>query len=252
MRRFFSGETPCPAKCMYCFSKWDKLYKRSPSFEQEILDSQEIILYPCCDSDFFSQHALVDNIKKYAMYQKKIYVSVSSKLKPSDKALKQLLGLHNWLISERKGFVKFAVSISNRTLLDEIEPGTMTYNERLNLASFLYSKKMPLSLTIKPVLPFVPPQEYYSIITDFNPYTLKMLIGGLYVDKSSSFYSNYLRDRYLPTKRSVMWLEDHPQWDYIEDANLMQSIKIFAKHTDVDIFDSDVALIKSFIEEAES
>lgn len=252
MRKFLSANIPCEAGCKYCFAKWAN-YNRQPAleFESENVDSDRVILYPCCDGDFFDQVDLVENVKHYTESHKKVYVSLSSKIRPTDKKIIQLLGLHEWLVKEDKGFVKFAISLSNRTLLNEIEPATMSYEERINLASYINSLGLPLSLTIKPVLPFIAEEEYASILKDFSPYLNRVLLGGLYVNKTSSFYADYLHNDYICSKREVAWLPDHPDWDYAENTELMKKIKMSAEKLGMQVFDSDSSVIKSLIEGAD-
>lgn len=249
MRKFLSANIPCEAGCKYCFAKWAG-YNRQPAlgFESENVDSDRVILYPCCDGDFFDQVELVENVKHYTESHRKVYVSLSSKIRPTDEKIMQLLGLHEWLVRADKGFVKFAISLSNRTLLDEIEPATMSYEERIKLASYINSLGLPLSLTIKPVLPFITEEEYDSILNDFSPYLNRVLLGGLYVNKTSSFYADYLHNDYICAKRKVAWLLDHPDWDYVEDAELMKKIKISAQKLGMQAFDSDSSVVKSLIE----
>ena len=133
-------------------------------------------------------------------------------------------------------------------MIDEIEPATMSYKERIKLAKFFSSINFPLSLTIKPVLPFIPYYEYASILEDFSPYLNHVLIGGLYLNKDSSFYQDYLRNNFACTKRRVTWLPDHPNWDYIEDPELMEKIKAYAKEFNMKVFTSDSSVVKSMIE----
>lgn len=249
MRRFLSANIPCKAGCKYCFAKWAGYNRQLDlEFEREDEDSDQIILYPCCDGDFFDQAELVEKVKHYTESHKKVYVSLSSKISPTDEEIMQLLGLHEWLVKSDKGFVKFAISLSNRTMLDEIEPATMSYEERIMLASYIHSLGLPLSLTIKPVLPFIAEEEYDSILKDFSPFLNCVLIGGLYVNKKSRFYIDYFHNDCTCTKRKVAWLLDHPDWDYVEDAELMNKIKISAQKLGMQVFDSDSSVVKSLIE----
>ena len=87
MRKFLSASTPCKAGCKYCFAKRDD-YLRQPALkiEQENIRIDEIILYPCCDGDFFDQASLVESVKKLADHYKKVYISLSCLLYTSDAA----------------------------------------------------------------------------------------------------------------------------------------------------------------------
>ena len=250
MRIFLSSNISCKADCKYCFSKWpDYDWKTSSEFEYECMSSNSIILYPCCDGDFFDQVELVEKIKSYTEFDKKVYISISSKINPTKNQIIQLIELNEWLIKAGNGFVKFAISLSNRTMLDEIEPATMTYEERIKLAAYIHSLGMPLSLTIKPILPFISKEEYDSILKDFSPYLNRVLIGGLYVNQSSEFYINYLRKLYPCTIRKVEWLPEQPHWNYVENEALMENIRISAQKLNMQVFDSDFFVVKSWMEE---
>lgn len=249
MRRFLSASIPCQAGCKYCFAKWAN-YEQQPvwGFIQEKLDSDQVVLYPCCDGDFFNQIDLIENIKRFSESYSKVYISISGKVWPTEDQITQLIELNDWLARSNKGFVKFAISLSNRSMLDEIEPETMPYEDRIKLAKYISSINIPLSLTIKPVLPFISKDEYSSILEDFSPYLNHVLIGGLYVNKDSIFYRDYLQNDFVCIKRRVTWLSNQPDWDYIEDPELMTKIKAFAEGLNMKVFTSDSSLVKSLIE----
>ena len=245
MRKFLSANIPCNAGCKYCFAKRnDYISHFDLEFKKENICSDTIILYPCCDGEFFDQTDLIEKVKMISDDYKKVYVSLSTKIYPLPEQLRQLMDLHNWLMSHKKGFVKFAISISTRSLLSEIEARTMSYDKRLSLARIIKSSDLPFSLTIKPVLPFIEEDEYFSILEDFNPYVNCVLLGGLYVDKTSDFYKDYLQEHYICTKRNVCWLSEQPDWDYIEDEKLMDSIKGFSTQLGMKVFTSDMQVVQ--------
>ncbi len=249
MRKFLSASVPCKAGCKYCFAKWAGYNRQADlGFESKHMALDKIILYPCCDGDFSDQIELAECVKRYAESHKKVYVSLSSKVRLTNEQIVRLNELNKWLVRADKGFVKFAVSLSSRTMLNEIEPSTMTYQERVELADYVRSLGMPLSLTIKPVLPFISKEEYGSILEDFSSYLNRVLIGGLYIDRTSSFYADYIQNDYICMKRKVTWLPDHPDWDYIEDVEQMEGIKAFAQKLGMQVFDTDSSVVESLIE----
>ena len=79
MRKFLSASAPCKAGCKYCFAKRDD-YLRQPvlRIEQENISTDEIILYPCCDGDFFDQTSLIESVKKFSDHYKKIILLLNS------------------------------------------------------------------------------------------------------------------------------------------------------------------------------
>lgn len=249
MRKFYSAKVPCNAGCQYCFAKWHEIYKEMSQIDSEIISDKESIIYPCCDGEFFEQQHLIDAVKKIASEMNRVYVSVSTKKHFTDENISTLAQLHCNLVQQKKGFVKLGISLSSKSMLSEIEPKTMSYSERLETARRIAAAGIPIGLTIKPVLPFITAEEYCDIIEDFSKYTKRVLVGGLYVNKQSSFYSKYLpqySNKYIQ-KRTVEWLAARPAWDYIEDAEQMATIHQFCKKRKIDIFDSDIDLIRSII-----
>lgn len=247
MRKLFSTGIPCQAGCQYCFAKWDKEYYELPSIESEQLNEREAIVYPSCDGEFFDQYKLIDHVKKMAEKMDKIYLSISTKHLISDQEISCISKLNRELISENKGFVKLAISISNKSMLEEIEPGTMPYKERLHLANKIAQEGIFFALTIKPILPFISAEEYGQMIHDFSAYTKYVLIGGLYINRETEFYSRYLKSEHSIQHRRVEWLPGCPEWEYIEDHVQFEKIRTYAKNEKVLLFDSDVDLIKSYI-----
>lgn len=245
MRVLLSTNIPCKSGCKYCFAKWDsyKPLDKLPLAQMKV-DKESLILYPCCDGDCFYQTELAQRVEQLASDFQQVYVSISSKTFPSDEQIVQWRNLHQELVMNKKGFLKFAISISNRSMLDEIEPGTMPYEDRLKLTQIIKGIEIPLSLTLKPVLPFIAEKEYRAILADFRPYIKNVLIGGLYADKTTDFYARYLT-AYRSTKRKVSWIPGSPEWEYIEDATLIDKIKEDAEHLDMQVFFSDRDLIES-------
>lgn len=244
MRKFFSSNIPCKAGCKYCFAKWENIYSEFPRLESEKINEKESIIYPCCDGDFFSQKELIDNMRNIAAKSEKVYFSISTKFSIIDEEIDIISKFNDELISQNKGFVKLAISLSNISMINEIEPGTSSYTERLQLAEKLFRTRLLFAVTIKPILPFVPIEEYYKIMDDFSKYTKYFLIGGLYINKKSTFYSQYIKPETPVNRRIVEWLPEHPDWDYIQDEKQFKLIRKYAKKNGLYIFDSDVDLIK--------
>lgn len=247
MRILFSAGIPCQADCKYCFAKWKDKYSSFPQLEGACPDEKEAIIYPCCDGEFFDQHNLIDYVRTAAQRMDKVYLSLSTKQNISNDAIDCIEELNHELMSSNKGFVKFAISISSISMLEDIEQGTMSYNDRLNLAKKIYRTDMVFSITIKPVLPFVQAEEYCQIIHDFSEYTKHVLIGGLYVNPTSAFYSQYIASQFNAKPRTVEWISGHPMWDYVEDDTQFKIIRDYASKNNILLFDSDIDLINSLI-----
>lgn len=247
MRKLYSTNIPCQAGCQYCFAKWDKTYHKLPQLENIIFNEKKAILYPCCDGEFFDQNGLSEQIRKMAEHMDKLYVSISTKRPVNDDEISRLVKLNQELLSADKGFVKFGISLSNYSMLDKLEPGTMSYAERLELARRLKDTPVFLALTLKPLLPFITPGEYCQIIHDFSQYTNYVLIGGLYLEPGSKFRSKYISPEHPTWSRTVEWLPERPEWEYIEDPEQFRKIRTYASAHEVLLFDSDVDLINCLI-----
>ena len=247
MRSLYSADVMCSAGCKYCFAKWNDIYKGQPLLKTASFDAGYTILYPCCDGELFEQQGIIDDIKNVSKTADKIFVSVSTKRKLSVEEFEDILSLNQWLSENKKGFVKFSVSVSTKSRLDEIEPGTMSYEERLLLAEKLKGAGVCSSLTLKPILPFVSTAEYIEIIRDFCPYIEHITVGGLYVNPASEFYREYIEDKYECTKRKVSWLNNEPEWYYIEYSEKIDKIREYALQKNIQVHDSDEELIKSII-----
>lgn len=227
------------------------MYCKLPHLESADLSEKRAVIYPCCDGNFFDQNELFESVKEVAKSMDKVYVSISTKSSINDEKMAKLTQLNQELLSEDKGFVKLGISLSNISMISEIEPGTISYAERLSLAKQIKETSILLAVTIKPILPFISTEEYCQIISDFSEYTRYFLIGGLYLNKESKFYLNYITREHSIQKRVVEWLPDRPEWEYIEDDKQFQQIRKYAEKKGVLLFDSDVDLIKSYIGQEE-
>lgn len=247
MRKLYSATTRCNAGCKYCFTKWNGIYAEQPLFGLEHTSEKEAIIYPCCDGEFFEQSNYIEIAKNMMENMERVYFSISTKSIVTEQMLEVISELNNLLCSENKGFVKFSISVSNKSQIDEIEPGTLAYIKRLETAQQLVQAGIPSSLTLKPILPFVPDEEYFEIINDFSPIINRMLVGGLYVCPKTQFYSEYINGQHMTEKRQVQWLVGKPTWDYVGDMQKLSRIKEHAACLGIQTFDSDIDVIKSFI-----
>ena len=245
MRKLYSANTPCHAGCQYCFARWNDIYDGQPLFENVIFDNDSIILYPCCDGEFFEQNNIINKIKDLTNNLQKVYISVSTKRNLSSEETKCLISLNKWLRNSGKGFVKVSVSVSTKTMLSEIEPNAATYSDRLLIANRLKEAGIYVSLNIKPILPFIADKEYFEILNDFSPYIQDVMLGGLYVNPSSSFYKEYIQDKYSCTKRKVHWLDNCPEWYYVEDEKKTIDIISCAENLGMHVYQSDEDFINS-------
>lgn len=247
MRRLFSATIPCNAGCQYCFSKWNGIYCEQAQFAIERICDREAIIYPCCDGEFFEQNNIIEVTKSIMEKMDKVYLSISTKCPITTTQLRTIIELNDMLQSEGKGFVKFSVSVSNKSKLSEIEPRTTRYEDRIDIVRRLVSEGIPSSLTLKPILPFIADEEYFEILEDFSAIVNRVLVGGLYVCSNTRFYKEYIKDRYPLEKREVNWLSEKPVWDYVNDQAKINRIKQRATELGMTPYDSDADLVASLI-----
>lgn len=159
-RIMFSASKQCPLGCKYCFAKWDN-YPKQLSCNNELNFNKTVnIVYPCCDGEFFLDEnwfsfleGIINKVKKRTI------ISISTKLIITEDIIKKIADLNKRLLDKRLGFIKIAISISNRSKIQEIEPGTSTFEDRLNSLKLLSKYNIQRSVTLKPILPFITKED---------------------------------------------------------------------------------------------
>ena len=247
MRELFSGKTACKSGCKYCFAKWEKEYTGQYLFELENLnlDDSTTILYPCCDSEIIDNSDFIDAAKKFAASKKQVFFSISTKNYCSKFMLDNLAKLNEYLLTKQKGYVKFAVSFSNKSHIETLEPNTLSYDNRIKLINEVKNLGIFCAVTLKPILPFIEDSEYISIVDDVHQFTNYLLLGGLYIDKESLFFDDYIMGKYKIVDRQVNWLRKRPFWKYVGSEEKIKKIAFYAKSKNMLVYHSDVDLIKS-------
>jgi DNA repair photolyase len=234
----------CHFQCQYCFSKWKK-YQNHNIVNNYIGDN--LFICPFCDSELEFQDydaTLLSIVEQAKLYKVRIIISISTKSYLKDTILTKLQLAHEKL-SEYGGFVKISVTITNKNFPD-IEPRTASYYERIRLLEKLMTYKMKTSVVIKPILPFVPSDEYIEILNEVCDFTDRFLIGGLYVDESTIFYKNYIQGKYETVTREVNW-HNGEKWSYIDSTTTQNAIKNYLVNRGKKVFDSDQDLIESWL-----
>lgn len=239
-RCFVSRNTECPGGCKYCFSKWNNYIK----FETPAKINNNAIVYPNCDGDMFDNHfeKLMSDLRK--LVDKDISISVSTKFNIRDDYLNELSGLNKTLLENGRGIVKISVSFSCVSAIGEIEKNTASYKERLDLIRRITQLNIPYVTIIKPILPFVDEGDYIQIINDtieFSPY---YLIGDLYVSTDSSFYSEYIKNKYVTEIREVPWNGENGPWPVVVDDEKRQHIREYILSKGGVVFDTDIEVIE--------
>lgn len=241
-RCFLSNNIACRGGCLYCFSKWQE-YKK---FELQSLSRENVIIYPNCDGDMFD-----DNFKtvlnQLQDIQKKYSLSVSTKFCIDEAALQLLKNVHSDLCHMKKGIAKLSVSFSCSNSIEKIEPGTASYDERIQLVKRISEAQIPYVTIIKPILPFIESDEYYRIIDDTIQYSSYYLIGDLYVSEDTKFYKNYIKDKYSMELRDVNWNGENGPWNVVVDEEKRKEIINYIVLRGGKVFESDETVMEYLI-----
>ncbi|MBR6862445.1 MAG: radical SAM protein [Acidaminococcaceae bacterium] len=250
-RKLYSASHQCPAGCKYCFAKWTDTYLTQPVFGSETIDGDSSVIYPCCDGELFVQGTYIDEMKKLSESTNKMYLSISTKCGLDQKTFNAIADFNSFLVQNQKGFVKLSISLATKTMIDVIEPGTLSYNSRLELLKQIVETGLPTSITLKSVIPFVSNTEYFDIIDDCSKIVDKLLVGGLYINEKSMFFKQFIQGKFRTVLREVSWLIDHPIWPYVDQDEKIIEISTYAAKLNMQVFDTDVDLIRALCIEKE-
>lgn len=210
-RSFISRKKECSGQCKYCFGKWEN-YKR---MDDEMISKDELLIYPNCDGDIFDEHFLDFSEYVYALKNKNVSFSISTKFCIENFILAKLKELDNHIRSFNSGILKISVSFSCAASSADIEKGVATYEERIDLVKRIYNSDLLSVIIIKPILPFVDVSEYYRIVDDTISFCPYYVLGDLYVDRDTSFYKEYIQDKFMCKKKDVSWNGRNGDW-YVE------------------------------------
>lgn len=244
-RQLFSGCKKCNSNCQYCFAKWNDDYTGNDYFDISKIDLDTDVIYPSCDTEDLFLDETIDKIKEFIYKNnRKIVICYSIKNEISKRKMEKIKLINEELIGTGMGFVKIGISIATKSMLEELEKGTLPYNERLYFLKMLKDFNIPCSAILKPVLPFIPFSEYKQIIDDVFVYTDMIVIGGLYVNEKTDFYKRYIENKFPVETRKVNWLESEPKWKYVENIYLNNAIKKYIVSLGKEYFESDMDFVK--------
>jgi DNA repair photolyase len=208
------------------------------------------LVYPVCDSEIlYNRQALKLLIAKASDFPRGVSVSLSSKLAIPDGIMKELEQLHHTL-ADNGGCLKIAASVSVFEPSDTriFEAGAAKLGVRLDNLSRAKASNIPVSVTLKPVLPWIPLESYYSIVEQALPVTRLFTTGGLYLSMQTDFGRlNIAKYRDQLVDRQPSWLPQTVEWKYLEDKKQMSGIRAFIESSGGAHFDSDEALVSHLL-----
>lgn len=242
-RTLYSIKSKCPGGCEYCFARWDEQAPDFPLIDTELTinRAKKHIVYPCCDGDFDANDLLFRYLGELST-RKNLIVSISTKQLLSSNTLTFLKRIHNSL-RENAGFLKLSVSITTKSMAEEIEPRVASYQERLNMLHRIESIGIPFAVTLKPILPFIPLEEYESMIED-TAFAGRYLIGSLYVHPATTFFKKCIDGKYVTTPRKVNWVNEQCEWLSVSQDWRLELLQQYLTARHLRGFFSDVDLIE--------
>lgn len=245
-RILLSDYRQCPFNCKYCFAKW-KDYQFQPLYREVAANTRILrgidVICPACDSDLFAFEDAVEVLADLSVLRK--IISLSTKARMRESTLKRISRLNKELM--RYGcFIKISVPISCLYSRNSIEEGTASFQERLENLKLLKKYAIPSSVLLKPLLPFVPHDEYGRIIDETSRYAACYLLGGLYVDDGSGFYVEHIKGDYDTEVvcRKVNWIGSKPTWRYIDLPQKRNHIQRCLMNKGKLVFHGDLELIE--------
>lgn len=248
-RAFFTTNIPCKNQCQYCFDSF--LQTPFPELRYEsISEYNGFVIYPCCDTEIYITNELKLFFEEYLAKSKNYNVfSFSTKKHLSVDELAYLEDLNSRLIGNNTGKIKISVSVTNKSLIDIIEPNAASYNERKELAKELSRRGITTVLIIKPILPFIPLDEYKSIISDYAEIGIKDFVtGDLYVDINSDFYRNHINKKtFALDKKHISWICNNPEWMYVDNNAQRSKIVAYIDSLSLNHYDSDIEFVNHTI-----
>lgn len=237
----------CRNNCLYCFARWPI---DGTNFDKLCDFNEDVIIYPFCNDDIIDSDS-IDSIIQYlkrclVIQSKKAIISISTKSNVPEIFLERIRQINKE--HDGHGFIKLSVSFSCKKESNIIEPGALSYNNRLELLGKIVSYTIPTSVILKPVLPFVELTEYYEIVRDVGIYTNAIIIGSLYVNDDTSFYRDYIENRYRIITKQVKWLKNIPVWKVIESDEILSKLQDYIKQNNMKCFESDAEHLCSLME----
>jgi DNA repair photolyase len=237
----------CGNNCLYCFAHWPI---DDTNFDKLCDFNEDVIIYPFCNDDIInsdSTDSIIQYLEKCLVIQsKKAIISISTKSNVPEILLREIRQINEK--HEGHGFIKLSVSFSCKKESNIIEPDALSYKNRLELLKSIVGHNIPTSVILKPVLPFVELTEYYEIVKDVGIYTNAIVTGSLYVNDGTSFYRDYIEDRYRIVNKQVKWLKNIPVWKIIESDEKLSKLQDYIKQNNIKCFESDAEHLRSLAE----
>jgi len=207
---------------------------------QDSLSRSNVVIYPVSDSESLFDDIFFDCIERiFGEYNDSI-IGISTKNTILFDAIDRIKNTNEKQQSLNSGnFIKINVAFTNINQISEIESGCATYEERIQLLKSLKHHKVPCSVSIKPILPFISIEEYKKIIDDTIVFSNCYVLGDLYVDEGSEFFKNYFQESEKTKLKTVSWLNTKPKWLVAESPHIKLELHKYIAENNGVSFEND-------------
>ncbi|HEY6540712.1 MAG TPA: radical SAM protein [Ktedonobacteraceae bacterium] len=219
---------PCPFGCRYCYTRggevglarveMEEVLTRFRKFAQEA--SFETIQFGY-DGDPFARPARgLAMLRQLALLGK--HMNFSTKALIEGSTLAALEDIRRYM-DEHNAVLSALVSLSCWDSAAVVEPHTPPPVERMRTVANLTSIGIPVFITLRPILPHIPDEEYERVVIEgVRAGSEGFVVGPLYVDKRGQF-ARFIPQGTLETvpnrTATVSWSAHEPTWTRYEDTS---------------------------------
>jgi len=244
-RRFLAAQASCPLGCAYCFAKSNSY--RGQSRQDYSQRSQRFdIIYPACDGELLLEPNYMEKLGTLAdTAVRPVILRFSTKVLLAPRVVRRLAQLNHRLTKEGRGSLVVGISFSTASRIEEIEPGTAPFEKRVEGLRRLAESGVPSTVSLRPLLPFLPASEYAEIVGRTSAYASHYLLGDLYVFENTDFYKRHIARKYTLSTRRVDWLPQRPCWTVVESKLLKGQVRRCINRSGSFAYDCDVELLQN-------
>lgn len=219
---------PCPFGCRYCYTRggevglarveMEEVLSLFRAFAQEA--SFETIQFGY-DGDPFARPARgLAMLRQLALLGK--HMNFSTKALIEGSTLEALEDIRRYM-DEHNAVLSALVSLSCWDSAAVVEPHTPSPVERIRTVANLTSIGIPVFITLRPILPHIPDEEYERVVIEgVRAGSEGFVVGPLYVDKRRQF-ARFIPPGTLETvpnqTATVSWSAHAPTWTRYEDTD---------------------------------
>ena len=218
MNRIVQGQyKKCKFGCIYCFTNENYETNGQTILTDKILTNVDLI-QPFCDYDVFACENCdwKNEIAEYIKYNK--IVSFATKAYISEERA-QYLAEMNRILESMGSFLHVGISITTIDYINEIEPRTTTFEQRVKSLINLFKYGIPCSVILRPLLPVLTEKELYRIIDETCDYCDNYVYGPLYLNAEIEEYLVKRGIKIQKIKHQAKWRKGEPYCEIFESED---------------------------------